>query len=61
MSLALDLLGATATGVMHGFWNNPFGIGSSVKIGPDLALSVEIIFAQFITTGYGSTQASHHR
>jgi hypothetical protein len=52
MSLDFNLIEAKATGQMKGFWKNPFGISENVKIGPDLALSVEIIFAQFVTTGY---------
>jgi hypothetical protein len=54
MSLGLNLIEGKATGQMHGFWENPFGISDRIKIGPDLALSIEIIFAQFITTGYVS-------
>jgi hypothetical protein len=51
MSLGLDLIEGTATGQMHGYWNNPFGISDAIKIGPDLILGVDIIFAQFVTTG----------
>ena len=51
LSLALDPLGASATAQMHGYWTNPLGLGANVKIGPDVALSIDIIFAQFLTTG----------
>lgn len=51
MSLGINPLGASATAQMDGYWVDPFGIGQSVKIGPNVALSIDIIFAQFLTTG----------
>ena len=51
LSLGTNLWGASATGQMSGWWVNPFGIGQNVKIGPNLALSIDIIFAQFAWTG----------
>lgn len=48
---AVDFTGASATGEMNGWWVNPFDISPDVKIGPKLALSVSIIYAQFISTG----------
>src|ERR1700731_697625 len=51
MSLSFNLIEGIATGQLHGYWNNPFGISDRIKIGPDLALSIDIIFAQFVSTG----------
>jgi hypothetical protein len=51
LSLGTNFLGASATGQMSGWWVNPFGISPNVKIGPNLALSIDIIFSQFISTG----------
>ena len=47
----INLIGASATAQMHGYWTNPIGLGDQVKIGPDVALSIDIIFAQFVSTG----------
>lgn len=51
MSLGISPVGASASAQMHGWWINPLGVGQNVKIGPDVALSIEIIFAQFVATG----------
>jgi hypothetical protein len=51
LSVGITALGASATAQMHGYWVNPMNLGQSVKIGPDVALSIDIIFAQFVTTG----------
>ncbi|TBU56241.1 hypothetical protein BD310DRAFT_931958 [Dichomitus squalens] len=51
LSLGTNLLGADATGQLSGWWVNPFGISPNVKVGPNLALSISIIFAQFVSTG----------
>ncbi|KAI0715902.1 hypothetical protein C8T65DRAFT_694551 [Cerioporus squamosus] len=51
MSLGISPLGASATAQMDGYWVDPFGIGQAVKIGPNVALSIDIIFTQFLTTG----------
>ena len=51
MSLGISPIGASASAQMHGWWVNPLGLGQNVKIGPDVALSIEIIFAQFVATG----------
>ena len=51
LSLGINLIGASATAQMHGYWTNPIGLGDQVKIGPDVALSIDIIFAQFVSTG----------
>ena len=51
LSLGINPVGASASAQMHGWWVNPLGIGQNVKIGPDVALSIEIIFAQFVATG----------
>jgi hypothetical protein len=52
-SLILDFnaIEGGATGQLAGSWNNPFGISPKITIGPNVALSFKIIFAQFITTG----------
>ncbi|KIP04490.1 hypothetical protein PHLGIDRAFT_39133, partial [Phlebiopsis gigantea 11061_1 CR5-6] len=49
--LSIDALSVSATGEMHGYWNNPFGISEHLKIGPSLALKVEVVLAQFLATG----------
>lgn len=49
--LSTNLMGASATGQMSGWWVNPLGISQQVKVGPNLALSVDINFAQFLSTG----------
>ncbi|KAF3924770.1 hypothetical protein ABW21_db0200091 [Orbilia brochopaga] len=41
---------ATGAASMNGFWTNPFGISPKVKVA-DLALEVEIIYAEFLETG----------
>lgn len=50
-SLNTNLLEASATGQMTGWWVNPLGLSPNVKIGPHVALSLSIIFTQFVTTG----------
>ena len=50
-SLDIDLTGVNATVDMAGYWVDPFGLGKTVQIGPDIALSIDIVFAQFLTTG----------
>ncbi|EFX02389.1 hypothetical protein CMQ_2438 [Grosmannia clavigera kw1407] len=42
---------ASATGEMAGWWANPCNAGQNVKLGPSLALDLEIIYAQFVSTG----------
>lgn len=51
LSLGANMLSAEATGQMSGWWVNPLGISPSVKVGPNLGLSISIIYAQFVTTG----------
>lgn len=51
MSLSIDALGASAAAQMDGYWVNPLGLGQNVKIGPEVALSIDIIFAEFILSG----------
>ncbi|PVF92097.1 hypothetical protein CPB86DRAFT_239611 [Serendipita vermifera] len=50
-ALGANVIEARASGEMKGWWVNPLGLSEKVKIGPNLALSVEIIFAQFVSTG----------
>ncbi|KAK7690711.1 hypothetical protein QCA50_005810 [Cerrena zonata] len=54
LSLGANFVGANATGQMTGWWVNPFAISPNVKVGPNLGLSISIIFAQFVTTGIPS-------
>ena len=49
--LTIDALSASVTGEMRDYWINPFGISRHLKIGPSLALKVEVILAQFFATG----------
>lgn len=48
--LAANVTGASASAQMDGWWIEPFGV-SNLKIGPDVTLSIEIIYAQFVSTG----------
>lgn len=45
------IAGASATGEMMGWWVNPCNAGQNVKLGPKLALELEIVYAQFVSTG----------
>lgn len=36
---------------MSNYWVNPLGIGKKVKIGPDVALELGIIYAVLASTG----------
>jgi hypothetical protein len=49
--LNFDEFGGTATGQLAGNWPNPFGVSPKVVIGPNVALTISIIFEQFVTTG----------
>lgn len=53
LSLAIDELSARGVAQMVGYWVNPFGISDQVKVGPNLALSIEIIFAEGLPGGLG--------
>ncbi|KAF8434528.1 hypothetical protein L210DRAFT_3410298 [Boletus edulis BED1] len=48
--LAANAIGASASAQMEGWWVKPFGI-DNLKIGPEVTLSIEIIYAQFVSTG----------
>lgn len=50
LSLAISALGATGAGTMKNYWVEPFGI-KGLKVGPELALQIGIIYQQFIATG----------
>ncbi|CUA71097.1 ABC transporter G family member 18 [Rhizoctonia solani] len=54
LSLDANPEGADATGQMSGWWVDPLGISPKVKVGPNIGLSISIIFAQFVTTGVPS-------
>ncbi|KAJ7776553.1 hypothetical protein DFH07DRAFT_980740 [Mycena maculata] len=51
LSLAANAFNASAAVQMNGFWTNPVGLGENIRIGPDVALSIDIVYAQFLTTG----------
>jgi hypothetical protein len=42
---------------MSGWWVNPFGISPNVKVGPNLALSISIIFT---VRHYWDTEVNIH-
>lgn len=48
--LAANLVDARASAEMKGWWVKPFGV-DNLKIGPVITLSIEIVYAQFLTTG----------
>lgn len=48
--LAANMTGASAIAEMRGWLHKPFGL-ANVSIGPAMALSIQIIYAQFIVTG----------
>jgi hypothetical protein len=54
MFLDFNALGGAATGQLSGSWNNPFGISPKLTIGPNVALSIQIIFEEFLSTGIPS-------
>ncbi|KAF8228134.1 hypothetical protein L208DRAFT_1293165 [Tricholoma matsutake] len=51
--LAANMTGASAIAEMRGWLHKPFGL-ANVSIGPAMALSIQIIYAQFIVTGIPS-------
>ncbi|KAK4161616.1 hypothetical protein QBC43DRAFT_302785 [Cladorrhinum sp. PSN259] len=53
LNLKLDDLRASATGHLatKGGWKNPFGICKDLVLGPDLALSIDILYETFLITG----------
>src|SRR5690606_29948760 len=53
--LKANLVGAKGFGQMENYWVNPFGISESIKVGPNLALEVGIIYAVLATTGTPSS------
>ncbi|KEP51319.1 hypothetical protein V565_063650 [Rhizoctonia solani 123E] len=54
LSLDSGLTSAQATGQMSGWWVNPFGISPNVKVGPNMGLSISVLYATFVTTGLPS-------
>lgn len=48
--LAANVTGASASAEMKGWWVKPFNI-DNLKIGPVVSLSIEIVYAQFVSTG----------
>lgn len=53
-NLSVGMMEATGGGTMKNYWRNPFGV-QGIKIGPELAMEVGIIYAQFIATGIPSS------
>lgn len=50
LKLGIGIEGANGSGTMKGYWKEPFGI-TGLQIGPELALQLDIIYAQFLSTG----------
>ncbi|KAJ7911531.1 hypothetical protein B0H13DRAFT_1614506 [Mycena leptocephala] len=48
--LAANAMSASASAEMKGWWVRPLGV-DHLKIGPTVALSIEIIYTHFVTTG----------
>lgn len=44
-------MGANIIRQMTNYWANPFGLSENVKIGPDLAFELGIIYAVLASTG----------
>lgn len=44
-------MGANIIRQMTNYWVNPFGLSENVKIGPDLAFELGIIYAVLASTG----------
>ncbi|MDN3203400.1 hypothetical protein [Algoriphagus sediminis] len=53
MSLTVDELEAKGAVQMDNYWKNPFGV-NGLKIGPHVALQLDIIYEQFVSTGIPS-------
>ena len=53
LMLELGIAEARGSATMKGYWVNPFGV-NGLKIGPELALQIGIIYAQFVSTGLPS-------
>ncbi|PWW74494.1 hypothetical protein C7212DRAFT_364963 [Tuber magnatum] len=49
--LKADMDSAEGFGQMTNYWVNPFGLSENVKIGPDLAFELGIIYAVLVSTG----------
>lgn len=53
VKLEISFIDASGSGTMKNYWVTPFGI-KGLKIGPQLALEVGIIYEQFLVTGVPS-------
>jgi hypothetical protein len=51
--LEIGIADARGSATMKGYWVNPFGV-NGLQIGPELALQLGIIYAEFLTTGLPS-------
>ncbi|WP_086931999.1 hypothetical protein [Agarilytica rhodophyticola] len=54
LSLSVGAIQASGAGTMKNYWENPFGL-NGLKVGPNLALEVGIIYQQFLATGTPSS------
>lgn len=54
LSLSVGAIQASGAGTMKNYWENPFGI-KGLKVGPNLALEIGIIYQQFLATGTPSS------
>ena len=50
LKLGIGVTGANGSGTMKGYWKDPFGV-HGLQIGPELALQLDIIYAQFLSSG----------
>ncbi|MGY6276136.1 hypothetical protein [Methylomonas sp. MgM2] len=53
LKLELGMMEAAGSGTMKGYWEDPFG-AKGLRIGPNLALELGIIYQQFVATGIPS-------
>ncbi|EUC61644.1 hypothetical protein RSOL_403850, partial [Rhizoctonia solani AG-3 Rhs1AP] len=54
LSLGAGFTSAQATGQMSEWWVNPLGISEKVRVGPNLGLSISVLYATFVATGLPS-------
>ena len=51
LGISLGEVGGTASAQLSGGWKNPFGISDQLTVGPDLALTISILYATFPEVG----------
>ncbi|KAF8593815.1 hypothetical protein BDV93DRAFT_482217 [Ceratobasidium sp. AG-I] len=54
LSVGAGITSAVATGQKSGWWVNPLGVSPNVKVGPNLELSMSLLYATFVATGLPS-------